>query len=301
MFGKAVGLCEDKRLGLKSLLDPGDWVVILISLDTRPGGEFQPGAMTDPRLVRCLAEYLAANRLGRRFTFATCLGAMAERCWTTDWGGAYDGISFRKVVDEATRRHPGCRFELLDLERDQIVEAEVPGARTGSKGVAARLRVPRSILQCDRLISVAPLRICPRLGARLTIGNYLGIAPRAIYGGDLAKLASHGSLEEALIDLYAYHPGDFAIAGGGWGLEAGPAQDSKPASVRHNLLIAGRNPLAVDAVAASVMGLDARTIDHLKRAEMEGFGIRNTDSIWVRGRDVEQVRRPYRRPAVGLP
>jgi len=35
----------------------------------------------------------------------------------------------------------------------------------------------------------------------------------------------------------------------------------------------------------------------LPMAERRGFGSRDVDAIWVRGNDIEQARRPFRKPA----
>jgi uncharacterized protein (DUF362 family) len=57
--------------------------------------------------------------------------------------------------------------------------------------------------------------------------------------------------------------------------------------------IAGTDPVAVDAVAASVMGFDPRTIAHLALAEAAGLGVADLDAIRVVGDPIAAVRRRF--------
>jgi uncharacterized protein (DUF362 family) len=55
-------------------------------------------------------------------------------------------------------------------------------------------------------------------------------------------------------------------------------------------VVAGTDPVAVDAVAAAVMGFDPSQIDHLVRAQAAGLGMADLDAITVLGDPIEQVR-----------
>ena len=62
-------------------------------------------------------------------------------------------------------------------------------------------------------------------------------------------------------------------------------------------LIAGTKAAAVDAVAAAVMGFDPARLPFLALAEKRGFGGRDIDATWTRGNEIEEARRPFRKPA----
>jgi uncharacterized protein (DUF362 family) len=142
----------------------------------------------------------------------------------------------------------------------------------------------------SHVISVALVKVYPRLGAALTFGNYHGIAPATRYGTAKEGLDKLGEPAEIAVDLFSYHPADYALLGGSWGIEEGR-------SVHHNLIVAGASAVSVDAVAAAVMGFAPGDLEVLPMAEHRGFGSRDVDAIWVRGNEIEQARRPFRKPA----
>jgi len=194
--------------------------------------------LTDPRIVRTVISYLAERKRGLRFT-------------------VLEGAA--QTIEECARRFAGVRFEIADLTTADSIELPVPG-KSLARGV---YRIPKIIQQCDRLISIAPLQTDPSSGVALTIANYLGIAPGV----------QPGSADEVMVDLFSYHPADFAIA------------------VDRNLVIAGAKAVCVDAVTAAVMGFKPADLPFLALAERKGFGTRDIDSIWTRGNEIEEARR----------
>ena len=73
-----------------------------------------------------------------------------------------------------------------------------------------------------------------------------------------------------------------------------------PRHGRHHSLgtvIAGTDPVAVDAVAASIMGFDPREIAYLRQAEIHGLGTADLSAITVVGDTVAAPRRFRRHSA----
>jgi hypothetical protein len=263
--------------------------------ETKDGGAhstFFPGAVTDPRIVRTVIAFLAENKLGSRISIAEGSGEWLARArsnsetdgWSTDWGGAYGGVSYRSIVATFSRRYPAMKFDSVDLNLDGSIELPVPAKTLAHRNSGGTYHVPKTIQQCDKIISIAPLKTHPRMGIGLSMANYLGIAPATKYGFPKTGLDSLGDPDEVVVDLFGYHPADYAVIGGGWILD-----NEKP--VRHNLVIAGVNAVAVDAVGAAVMGFKAGDIRHLKLAHQMGYGDYDLDTIWMRGDDLESARR----------
>jgi uncharacterized protein (DUF362 family) len=194
------------------------------------------------------------------------------------------------MIADFSRSYPKIKFELMDLDQQPTTILPVEGKALARRNAGQAYSVPNAIQQCDRLISVAPLKVDPRLGAALTFGNYLGIAPASRYGTAKTGLDKLGEPAEIAVDLFSYHPADYAILGGSWGMEEG-------GSVHHNVIVAGASAVPVDAVAAAVMGFAPGDLQVLPMAERKGFGSRDVDAIWVRGNEIEQARRPFRKPA----
>ncbi len=57
------------------------------------------------------------------------------------------------------------------------------------------------------------------------------------------------------------------------------------------VIVAGTNAVAVDAVAAEVMGFNPRDINHLAKAEASGLGPAGLNEIEIIGDPLEQVRK----------
>jgi Fe-S cluster biogenesis protein NfuA len=68
-----------------------------------------------------------------------------------------------------------------------------------------------------------------------------------------------------------------------------------------NVIIAGKDPVAVDTVGSTIMGFDAKhDIPMLRGAEMAGLGVATLDQIEVIGTAIEKVRRPFKRGDIHL-
>jgi hypothetical protein len=316
MVRRAIDLAATRAGDFASMVEPEDWVVVKthilscygLTSETKDGGAPQryiPGSVTDPRIVRSVVSYLAEQKRGLRFTIvegsAQWLPAGRSKSpvdgWTTEWGGAFDGLSYRKMIEDLTRRFPKVRFEIADLNFAESIELPVPGkafARNNPSGVYS---IPKVIQQCDRVISVAPMKTDSTAGVSLSVKNYLGIAPGSKYGFPKDGLLKLGSSDEVMIDLFSYHPADFAIVGGCWGVEGDGPDGPDASSVHHNIAIAGVKAICVDAVAASIMGFNPSGLPFLTLGDQKGFGIFEVDSIWTRGNDIDEARRNFRKPS----
>jgi len=276
---KAIELAATRGGDFASMVEEEDWVVIKTHIGASQ--PYVPGSVTDPRIVRAVIAYLVEHKKGLRFTVVE--GA-SEAAWSSEWGGAFDGLSYRKMVDELSRRHSGVRFETLDLNSADTIDLPVPEKGIARNNPSGIYTIPKVIQQCDRVISAAPLRTDPATGVALSVANYLGIARK-----DVRKL---GTPDEVMIDLFGYHPADLAIVGGCWGLEGDGAS-----TVHHNLILAGAKAPCVDAVAASLMGFKPAELAFLDLADKKGFGTNEVDYIWTRGNELDQARREFKKPA----
>ena len=310
MVRRAIDLAATRASEFHALVDPEDWVVIKTHIptcyglgpETKDGGAHQPyiaGSVTDPRIVRTVISYLAERKRGLRFTIVegSSQWLPIERSkspvdgWSTEWGGAFDGLSYRKLIAELTSRFPGVRFEIADLNFADSLEMPVPGKALARNNPGGAYTIPKVIQQCDKLISVAPLKTDASSGVSLSVKNYMGIAPGSKYGFPKDALLKLGSADEVMFDLFSYRPADLAVLGGCWGVEGDGA------SVHHNLAIAGMKALCVDVVAATIMGFKVEELPFLALGEKQGFGTSNVDLVWTRGNEVKDARRAFKKPS----
>ena len=253
MLAKVLEIGDTRTGGLARKIGPRDWVVLKID-----------AAGSDPRVVEAVISWLLDRHCGGRFTIADGPGA------PEDWSKA--GSPYPEMAQRFSRVHPGARFEVVDLNAAPAIEVAVRGKPCASQNPDGLYTIAKLIRECDRLISIAALKTGPA-GVALTIPNYLGIAPAK------AGLAALGTPGEVAVDLFGFHPADYALAG-----ETGAGR---------NLLLGGISALAVDALGASVLGRVPGEIPYMKLAWSKGFGIYDLDAIWTRGNGIEEVRRRF--------
>jgi uncharacterized protein (DUF362 family) len=59
------------------------------------------------------------------------------------------------------------------------------------------------------------------------------------------------------------------------------------------LIMAGRNPVAVDTVEALVMKCDPRKVPHLTKLEADGLGTADISQIKLVGKQIADVAKPF--------
>ncbi len=310
---RAIELGDSRTGGLHTAVGPEDWVVIKPDIsscyglgpEVKDGGahlKYIAGSVTDLRLIRTLINWMVEHKCGARITIAEGSGEWLpmERSksptdgWTTTWGGAFDGLSYKTMIAEFQKKFPSIKFDLADLNFEDSVEMPVQGTAAASNNANGTYFVPKTIQQCDKLISVSPLKTNRGTGVSLAIGNYTGIAPGSKYGFPKQGLAKLGDPNGVLVDLFSFHPADYAIIGGCYGVEGDPAGGTAQ-GVHHNLVISGMSATAVDMVGAAVMGFDPAKLKFLTLAEQKGFGgWEMVDLIWTRGNDLEEATRKFK-------
>lgn len=115
-------------------------------------------------------------------------------------------------------------------------------------------------------------------------------AMKNAFGGLLStrRYHTHSVIHETLVDLLAIqkeiHPGIFSlmdatICGNG----AGPRT---MIPVEKGLMLASSDPVALDAVAAKIMGFDPMQIGFIRLAHEDGLGVGRIEEIEIRGEDI---------------
>ncbi|MEE2637437.1 MAG: DUF362 domain-containing protein [Acidobacteriota bacterium] len=118
-------------------------------------------------------------------------------------------------------------------------------------------------------------------------------AVKNAFGGLLKEVRhyAHKYMHEVLVDLLymerELHPAKFAVMDGTvCGDGAGP-RTMFPRI--HNYLLASSDSVAIDSVAARMMGFDPMSIPYLRMAEEHGLGVADPKNIEVAGDDVRDV------------
>ncbi|MFQ5767021.1 MAG: DUF362 domain-containing protein [Acidobacteriota bacterium] len=110
------------------------------------------------------------------------------------------------------------------------------------------------------------------------------------FGGLLKEVRhyAHKHIHEVMVDLLLIqreiHPGIFAVMDGTVAGDGAGPRTMTPHE--KNVILASADQVAIDAVAARLMGFDPLTIPYLRMCHERGLGVADTRDIQVKGADV---------------
>jgi uncharacterized protein (DUF362 family) len=225
----------------------------------------EAGATTDPEVVRALVDLaLAADA--------------AQVCIVE---GGVDGAHFSACGYEFFNSYdPQGRVALIDLSQEPVVLTRVP------HGMAYhRIYMPELLLRDDVFfISAAKLKTHFHTHATLAMKNLVGLAPVQIYReppDEWRWVMHYRGISQVIVDLNLVRPIDFAVVDGVIGMEGEGPVEGTPAEL--DLVVAGRNPVAVDRACLWATRLPQCGVKHLTYAARRGMGPADMDEIAVVG------------------
>ncbi|MFQ6064656.1 MAG: DUF362 domain-containing protein [Candidatus Bathyarchaeia archaeon] len=222
------------------------------------------GITTDSRVIEGIVKFLREHKI--------------EEIIIGEGSGFADTFHAFKVagVDAVAER---WGVKLVDLNKDEFTEVEPPDPLSLKK-----VRVAKTALE-STIISVPKLKLHRIATVTLSLKNMMGT---------LASKGSmhYGSLSKNIADLASVITPSLSVVDG---IIAGEGHETSGNPVEMNLVIAGTDPVAVDAVGAEVMGIKPSDVKHLLLAEKKGLGTCNLEDITVLGEPLEKVRRKFHR------
>ncbi len=269
----------EKLGGLKKYIKKGQKVVLKPNLVSDHGmvdGKYKGGVVTDIRVVQALIRLL----LPYASKILIAEGSSINRSATTKMFKIYG-------YDKLEEIYPGL-VSLVDLNRDETYEMPVPyGRRMNSR------KVPKTILDADVIISLPVMKLHFAAVVSLGIKNLQGIMP------PLEKYMTHFfGLWQNLVNIHYLVKPNLTIIDGIVGQEDfGPVSGSPKVM---NLLIAGENPVALDAVCMRIMGLDPKDSPCVLLAYIQGLGPIEPEKIKVIGPSIEDLIDPFKMPQIDL-
>jgi uncharacterized protein (DUF362 family) len=152
---------------------------------------------------------------------------------------------------------------------------------------------PEPIAKADFFVNVPKFKSHPWTTVTFSMKNYIGIQD------DRHRLIDHDHrLNEKIADLqYIIQPQFIVIDG----IVAGEGRMLTPKPFDLKLLVMGNNQVAFDSVCCAILGLDPRSVDHIRLAEDRGFGTTDLSKIAVGGDvSIAQARERTAKFEVGL-
>ncbi|MFO0890799.1 MAG: DUF362 domain-containing protein [Isosphaeraceae bacterium] len=178
-------------------------------------------------------------------------------------------------------------------------------------GPQRRVMVNPRVLEYEKLVSLAQLKVHSTAAVTLAIKNIAMSFPCAeFYGYPRVKQERHPhnilqDKQAFLVGMLMRFPIDLSIVTGhpamiGKGPIGGKA-------IETGLVIAGRDPVAVDSVGAHLLGFETLAVQHLRQAAELGLGVPLTPlggesgkgRLKIKGLSVEEATRVFRLAAYG--
>ena len=183
-----------------------------------------------------------------------------------------------------TLRDTKARYVNLNADRLRRVPARSRYSKLGT------LYLPETVLGADLLVSMPKLKTHHWAGVTLSMKNLFGIMPWAVYGWP-KNVLHYAGIVPSILDINASLPVPrFNIVDGIVGMEGnGPIQGQPRQS---GLIVFGGDPVAVDATATRLMGLDAARIAYLSEAA-RFLGNADPAAIEQRGETPDGLQQSY--------
>jgi uncharacterized protein (DUF362 family) len=220
------------------------------------------GVTTDTRVISAIIQFV--KKCG-----VTNI-VVADGGWS-DTDRTFDVVGIRELANRVG-------VKLVDLNNDERVTIQIPGA-----AVLKDVYIAKTVLECDSIINVAKLKIHVFATVTLSIKNLMGVM--------LPKIMMHTNLDEKLVDLASLIKPTLNIIDGTVGCERSEySGDPVPMDV----IIGGRDIVAVDVVGSLVMGVNPHKVGYLPLAAKRGIGTMNLEDIEVIGEKIEHVKKRFR-------
>jgi uncharacterized protein (DUF362 family) len=227
--------------------------------------EYDPGTSinTDPRLVA--ATVLAFRRLGAAsVTVGEGPGHRRDTMYVVERSGLGDAL---RAVDAP----------FVDLNVDPVSRVPLHSSYT----TLQELWLPTSLTDADVVVSMPKMKTHHWAGVTLSLKNCFGCVPSRIYGWP-KNVLHYAGIEQAIVDVAAAVRPSLAIVDGIVAMQGNGPISGDPVPV--GAVVVANDPVAADATAAQIMGVDPTKIPYLVEAG-RFLGQADLELIEQRGED----------------
>jgi uncharacterized protein (DUF362 family) len=164
-----------------------------------------------------------------------------------------------------------CNVDLVNLSS---VEAEKAAVRVAD--AVFEFMIPKIIRDADLCVNVPKMKYMSFTKISAALKNIYGCNPYP------KKFEYHSKLDKVIVALNKVMPFDLHV------LDGLTVYGSK--TLRLGLVMASQDPVAIDAVAAKIMGVNPKSVAHLMLAEKEGLG---KTSFVIKGVNIDFFRKRF--------
>jgi uncharacterized protein (DUF362 family) len=271
---------------IDQIVKPGQTVLIKPNLAFNAPPESY--AVVDPRTVEAVTRFFKKHSKAGKVQVGDnpSLGKHVGRA----------DIAFKTSgMEEAARL--GGADEVIYFDEQPTVDVDVPDGKAFKK-----YKVFKPFLDADVVINLPKMKVHLAKTVTLGLANWQGIGPNhhPQEGGmdgkglHMWQQGQHrNDINAKVVDEYRIRKADLTIIDGIIAMEGQGPHAGDP--VEMNLILAGADTVAVDAVASAAMGFETEEIPAVRMAFTEGLGERRLDHIEIVGEPLEKVRRFFRR------
>lgn len=266
--------------GIGKFVKPGDRVLV------KPNAVWpvsaDAGITTDPRVVEAVIRLIMEEANPREVILAERTGVGRK---------TMDALVATGIKDAAERARVS---RIIPLEFEPRISVAIPGA----KALISPIQLPKALFDVDSIVYIPKMKTHKQAVVSLTMKLSQGM----LTFSDMIR-CHRADIEQKFVDLLRVIRPNLSVIDAIWAMEGqGPGSPYPQDLMKdRNLIIAGADPVAVDAVAAATMGFDPLSeLGMIRGAALEGLGEGDIEHIEVRGARVEDVKRYFRRGTCSL-
>jgi len=266
--------------GLKSVIKNGDKVLVRANAcwAVKPDS----GIAADPRVVEAFMRLIRDETRPKEIIVADRSSIGADTAESFEVSG----------IKAAALR--GGADRVLPLEQDQRVKVQIPDPMVLFRPVY----LPKTMLEADVLIYLPKMKV-----HKLTL---ISLALKMNQGSLdwYDAIRNHrADMHQKMVDMLKVLRPHLSIIDALWPMQGqGPGSPYPEDLIKDfNVIVAGKDPVAVDTVGATLMGFEAKhDVPMLRAAEMKGLGVATLEDIEIYGGPIEKLKRPFRRGNIHL-
>ncbi len=252
--------------GLADIISSGD--TVLIKPNVVNASHPDTGATTDPRVCKSIANMVKEIGAKPIIAESSCIGVDTEE--------AFKVAGYGKLRDEG--------FEVIDLKREEVIQVPIPEGKS-----LKEVSLPKVVIDANVVISVPSMKTHGQARVTLSLKNMKGILP------DIFKRKFHLTfgIFQGVADLCTVIRPALAVVDGIIAQEGvGPPHNSP---IEMDLVIAGKDPVAVDTITGMIMGFEPGENEMINAAVKSGIGTADPNKIEVVGENISTVQRKFKR------
>jgi len=257
------------------IIGQGACVVITANMvDNKPAST---GTVVHPDLLRKVIKYAKKFNPSRIVVAAGSGGAPTQQ--------VFEEIGFNRIIREE-------EIEFMDLNYGPYIELSL------NHDIVSSIKINKLCEEMDVHISFTPIKMHKEATVSLGIKNVaLSWPPAEIHGMPKKKLGIHEDLHNFIAAMGEVLPIDITLLSGMNGMVWTGPSDGK--AVSSNLIVAGTDPVAADAVAARMMGLLPQAVHYLFELHRRGLGQADIKKINMKGVPIVQAEEMFSMAALG--